>query len=86
MRKISHHFTSYISGPYCEFKNGELIITYNSLQLWLADKMPSARQDLFIMGFIHIYKFASNECTVLKLAHFILARKKLQLYTRAFQA
>ena len=41
--------------------------------------MPSARQDLFIMGFIHIYKFASNKCTVLKLAHFISARKKLQL-------
>jgi hypothetical protein len=84
MKKISHHFTSYFPGPCREFENGELISTYNSLQLWLADKMPSARQDLFIMGFIHIYKFASNKCTVLKLAHFISARKKLQLYTKAF--
>lgn len=48
--------------------------------------MPSARQDLFIMGFIHIYKFASNKCTVLKLAHFIASRKKnLQLYSRFFE-
>lgn len=50
------------------------------MQSLLADKMPSARHNLFIMGFIHIYKFASNKCTVLKLAHFIAARKTAILY------
>lgn len=42
--------------------------------------MPSASHNLFIMGFIHIYKFASNKSTVLKLAHFIAARKTAILY------
>lgn len=42
--------------------------------------MPSASHSVFIMGFIHIDKFASNKCTVLKLAHFTAARKTAVLY------
>lgn len=76
------HATSYYrsQSPSCEFKSGGLISIYNSMQSLLADKMPSARHNLFIMGFIHIYKFASNKCAVLKLAYFIAARKIATLY------
>jgi hypothetical protein len=42
----------------------------------LANKMPSAGHDLFIMGFIHIYKFASNKCSF-KTGTFYSSQKKI---------